>query len=206
MTTAGRLLIAMALLIPVASPMRAAKQADAALLPDVPMPFYVYKNFRARENHFVSSGWMGDYGDIRLIDKWTFPNAKDDSVIRVEYTAQARQGAGWAGVYWQNPANNWGSKSGGFNLNGAKKVSFKAKGEKGGEVIDQFKIGGISGDFADSGSAALGPVTLTKDWKNYEISLEGQELSSISGGFCWAMNRDQNPKGAIFFLDDIRYE
>lgn len=182
----------------------AAQESKAALRPDVQLPFYVYKNFGARENHFTPSGWMGDHGDIKFTDKHSA--GKDGTSIRVEYTAQGKQGAGWAGMYWQNPANNWGSKQGGFNLNGSQKMTFMAKGEKGGEVIDQFKMGGISGDYADSGSAALGPVTLTKEWKKYEISLEGQELSSISGGFCWAMNRDQNPKGAIFYVDEIRYE
>jgi len=199
------LLVAVALVLPIAQS-HAVSEAEASIRPDVPLPFYVYKNFRARENHFTPSGWMGDHGDIRFTDNWAARNAKEDTAIRVEYTAQGRQGAGWAGIYWQHPANNWGSKQGGFNLNGATKVSFIARGEKGGETIDQFKVGGMGGDFADSGAAALGPVSLTKDWKRYEISLEGQELSSISGGFCWALNRDQNPKGAIFYLDDIRYE
>jgi hypothetical protein len=91
-------------------------------------------------------------------------------------------------------------------LNGAHEVIFKAKGANGGETISQFKIGGITGNYSDSGSAAIGPVTLSKQWKQYEISLEGQELSSISGGFCWTMTRDENPQGAVFYLEDIRYE
>ena len=125
------------------APVRAADVAEAAVAADVPLPFYVYRNFHARENHFAPSGWMGDYGDLKFTDRWFFPNNKEDSVIKIEYTAEARQGAGWAGIYWQQPANNWGSKSGGFNLNGATKVIFKARGEKGGDTIDQFKIGGI---------------------------------------------------------------
>jgi hypothetical protein len=170
-------------------------------------PFYIYRQFHARENHFAPSGWMGDYGDIRLDDHWQPVGKKDaKTVIKISYLAQAKQGNGWAGIYWQNPANNWGGKPGGYNLNGHKKLVFKARGEKGGERVEEFKVGGITGDYADSGSAAVGPITLAKDWKQYEISLDGQELSSIAGGFCWTMTRDGNPDGAVFYLDDIRFE
>ncbi len=175
------------------------------VIPKIQLPFYVYHGFHARENHFAPSGWMGDYRDLRLDDRFMDPKTKK-TVIHLFYSAKSPQGNGWAGIYWQNPPNNWGSKPGGFNLNGAKKVVFSARGDKGGEVVDQFKIGGITGDYADSGSAAIGPTTLTKEWKSYEINLEGQELSSISGGFCWTMTRDANPNGASFALSDIRFE
>lgn len=168
-------------------------------------PFYVFRGFQAPENHYAPSGWMGDTRDIGFNDRHKTPEISH-SIIRVSYAAKAAQGNGWAGMYWQYPANNWGSRSGGFNLNGAKSLVFMARGDKGGEIVSQFKLGGIEEAYADSGSAVLGPVTLTKEWKRYEINLEGQELSSISGGFCWVMNRDDNPTGAVFYLDDIRYE
>src|SRR5579871_1598838 len=170
-------------------------------------PFFIYKEFHSRDNHFAPSGWMGDYGDIRLNDQWRQPGiAGAKTAIRISYTAQARQNNGWAGIYWQNPANNWGSRPGGYNLNGMHKLLFKARGDKGGETVEEFKVGGITGDYADSGSAAIGPITLAKDWKEHEINLDGQELSSITGGFCWTMTRDHNPDGATFYLDDIRFE
>ncbi len=87
-----------------------------------------------------------------------------------------------------------------------RKLVFNVKGEKGGERVEEFKVGGITGDYADSGTAAIGPVTLAKEWKQYEINLEGQELSSITGGFCWTISREANPNGAVFYLDDIRFE
>jgi hypothetical protein len=170
-------------------------------------PFYIYKEFHSPANHFVPSGWMGDYRDIHFDDHWRPAGSKDGkTVVHITYTAQAAQDHGWAGIYWQHPANDWGDKPGGLNLNGAKQLVFKVRGEKGGEIIDEFKVGGISGDYADSGSAAIGPITLAKDWKEIVINLDGQELSSISGGFCWVMSRESNPAGASFFLDDIRFE
>ncbi len=169
--------------------------------------FYVYRDFHSRDNHYAPSGWMGDYGDIRLNDRYQPANDKSvKPVIQITYTGEAKQGNNWAGIYWQNPANNWGSRPGGYNLNGRMKFSFKARGENGGERIEEFKIGGLSGDYADSGSASVGPVILTKEWKTYTMSLDGIELSSISGGFCWTANRDGNPEGATFYLDDIKYE
>src|SRR5262249_34946184 len=135
-------------------------------------PFYIYRQYQARENHFAPSGWMGDYGDLRFDDRWRPAGKKDaKTVIRIEYTAESKQGNGWSGIYWQHPANNWGSRPGGYNLNGMTKLVFKARGEKGGERIEEFKVGGITGDYSDSGTASLGPVTLTKSWKEYEISL-----------------------------------
>ncbi len=170
-------------------------------------PFYIYREFHSRDNHFAPSGWMGDYGDVRLNDHWRpAGDSKSKTVIQISYSAAGKQNNGWAGIYWQNPANNWGNRPGGYNLNGRKKLLFKARGEKGGERIEEFKVGGLTGDYSDSGSSSIGPITLTKAWKTYEIPLEGQELSSISGGFCWTANRDGNPDGAVFYLDDIRYE
>jgi hypothetical protein len=170
-------------------------------------PFYIYHGFHSPDNHFAPSGWMGDYGDIRLDDHWQ-PKGESHAkpVIRIVYTAEGKQNSGWAGVYWQHPANNWGSRPGGFNLNGMKKLVFKARGEKGGEKVEEFKVGGLTGDYADSGQASIGPISLAKNWQQYEIPLDGQELSSITGGFCWTMSRESNPTGAVIYLDDIRFE
>ncbi len=183
-----------------------AADAQAALFPSTQLPFYVYQTYQSSKNHYSPSGWMGDYGDIRFTDRHIDKESHSKKVIRIQYTAKASQRNGWTGIYWQNPANNWGSRAGGYNLNGAKQMVFLAKGEKGGETVSQFKIGGITGDYSDSGSAAIGPIALTKNWKEYKINLDGMELSSISGGFCWTMTRDENPEGAVFYLDNIRFE
>jgi hypothetical protein len=62
------------------------------------------------------------------------------------------------------------------------------------------------GEYSDSDTAGIGPVVLEKTWKQYEIDLKGKDLSYIIGGFCWAGNLDGNPDGAVFYLDEIRYE
>ena len=169
------------------------------------LPFYVFHGSHNPDNHYAPSGWMGDYGDLRY-DEYYKGKTEGKPCIRVVYSAKGTQGAGWAGIYWQHPANNWGDREGGYNLNGAQKLIFMARGETGKELISEFKVGGIEGNYRDSGAAAIGPMTLTKEWKEYAIALEGQELSNIAGGFCVSMSRDNNPNGATLYLDNIRFE
>lgn len=169
-------------------------------------PFCVYTEKNAKTNHYIPSGWMGDYSDITYNDNCKESPHLGATCIKIIYRPDVTQGARWAGIYWQNPPNNWGEKKGGYDLTGASKLTFWAKGEKGGERIEEFKIGGISGTYQDSDTAGIGPVVLTKDWKRHEIDLQGKDLSYISGGFCWATNLDVNPEGCTFYLDDIRYE
>jgi len=168
--------------------------------------FPVYTDGRSPDNHYIPSGYMGDYSDIS-IDTSSFDNPHSGTTcIKIVYSNAASQGARWAGVYWQNPANNWGDRKGGFDLTGATKLTFWARGEKGGERIEEFKLGGITGTYPDSDIAGIGPVLLTQEWKQYQIDLRGKDMSYISGGFCWSTNLDVNPDGVTFYLDDIRYE
>lgn len=169
-------------------------------------PFYVYENGASKLNHFYPSGWMGDYGDLRVNVKEMVNPHSAPSCVKISYTAKGKNGAGWAGVYWQQPANNWGTANAGYNLTGAKKLTFWARGEKGNEVINEFKVGGIQGEYADTDVAGIGPVKLTIAWKKYEIDLAGKDLSRIAGGFCWATSADENPDGFNIFIDDIMFE
>jgi len=170
------------------------------------MPFYVFADRSFSKNHFIPSGWMGDYGDLR-IDTGSKENPYlGDTCLKITYSGQATQGARWAGMCWQHPANNWGNVDAGYDLSRATKLTFWARGEKGGERIEEFKIGGLMGEFSDSDSAVIGPVILNKDWTQYTIDLKGKDMSYIIGGFCWAANVDNNPNGAVFYLDEIKFE
>jgi hypothetical protein len=185
-------------------------EADASVKPEVKkqenMPFYVYADRGSINNHFIPSGWMGDYGDIKFDGSWKNDPYLGDTCVMIIYSGKATQGARWAGIYWQNPANNWGTADAGFDLSKATKVTFWARGEKGGERIEEFKAGGIMGEYSDSDSASIGPVILNKEWTQYTIDLKGKDLSYIIGGFVWATNIDVNPEGATFYLDEIKYE
>ena len=169
-------------------------------------PFFVYTEWTSKNDHFIPSGWMGDHGDIALDENWLENPHSGETCIKITYTAKATQGNRWAGIYWQEPANNWGTIDAGFDLNEATKLTFWARGEKGGERIAEFKLGGIRNKYSDSTVAGIGPVALTQDWEKYEIDLSDKDLSYIIGGFCWSTNQTNNPDGCTFYLDDIKYE
>ena len=170
-------------------------------------PFIIYADKGTPNNHFVPSGFMPDGKCLTFADTWRENCHTGSSCIKIAYdVACSRQGQKWAGIYWQNPANNWGNRKGGFDLTGASKLTFWAKGENGGERIEEFKMGGVTGDYPDTDSAGIGPVILTNEWKEYAIDLRGKDLSFISGGFSWSTNVDVNQDNCTFYLDDLKYE
>ena len=170
-------------------------------------PFYVYANKGARENHFAPSGFMPNGKCVQFNDAWQKDCHSGKTCIKINYDVPCSlQDQQWAGVYWLNPANNWGRQKGGFNLKGATRLTFWAKGESGGEQIQEFTIGGIEGDYPDSDKIVIGPVILSNEWKKYTMDLTGRDLSYISGGFAWSTEASVNPDGCTFYLDDIRFE
>lgn len=168
--------------------------------------FYVYADKGSPLNHFIPSGWMGDYGDLRIDDAFGQSPQSGKTSIKISYSGKATQGANWAGIFWQNPANNWGDKPGGYDLSAYKRLTFWARGTDGTEKINEFKVGGITGDNGDSDAANIGPITLTKEWKQYTIDLSDKNLTHMVGGFCWSASRDENPNGFTIYLDEIRFE
>lgn len=167
-------------------------------------PFYVYKDGGSKVNHYVPSGFTGDYGAIKMDEKCKDNPKSGDTCLKFTYTGEPTQSLNWAGVFFQNPANNWGTIDGGYDLTGAKKLTFFARGEKGGEVVE-FKFGGISAAFSDSAGGGTGQLVLTKEWKQYEIPLESEDLSYVLSGFAWVAEQKNSPGGMIFFLDEIAY-
>lgn len=168
--------------------------------------FSIYVDDASKENHFIPSGWMGDVGDLKYDQACSESPKKGKTCIKLSYSAKMTQSAGWVGIFWQQPANNWGDKKGGYDLTGATKLTFWAKGAKGGEKIAEFKMGGITGEYPDSDSASIESIVLTKEWKEYTIDLKGKDLSYVIGGFCFAISKKDNPNGCTFYLDNIAYK
>ena len=156
---------------------------------------------------FFPSGWMGDWGDISLDDACTDNPHSEPTCIKITYSAAKSQGKGWAGIYWQYPDSNWGDNPEGRDLTGATKLTFWARGEKGGEKAE-FKVGGITGKYPDSiqPPVSTGVIVLSDKWQQYTIDLTGKDLSHVIGGFCWVTNKHQNPYGCTIYLDDIKFE
>lgn len=130
-----------------------------------------------------------------------------------------RSGAGWAGIGWW-PANCGPSgtpsafalaRQGACGVNvlqqsrlrTVERLSFQARGERGGETI-LFQVG------ADDMSPMpkIGPYSfkLSSSWQRKEIDLRDVNLSNAVALFIWVATDEDNPQGAVFYLDDIKFE
>ncbi|MFA6350162.1 MAG: hypothetical protein WCY12_04475 [Candidatus Omnitrophota bacterium] len=187
-------------------------------------PFYVYQDASAPDNHFFPTGYMGDFDDLRIDFHCKDNPYSGDTCIKITYRARARQGTRWVGFYWQYPASNWGGALGGYDLSRAKRLTFWARGEKGKEVINSFRVGGIMGQYRDTGRESIGPIKLSKEWLKYTIEFKNMKnqirsdfklrsccpginpLTRIVGGFGWATNSSVNSGNISFYIDEIRFE
>ena len=170
-------------------------------------PFYIYSDKGSPGNHYVPAGFMPNGKCLAIDEAWIKDCHFGKSCIRVEYDVMcSRKDQKWAGIYWLNPANNWGQRKGGFNLTGAQQLTFWAKGDKGAEQIQEFTVGGIMGNYPDTDIAVIGPVILSNEWRRYTIDLRGKDLSYISGGIAWSTSEDVNLEPCTFYLDEIRFE
>jgi hypothetical protein len=167
----------------------------------VKLPFNVYDEKGGVNNHYLPSGWMGNFKGVKMDEGCTANPHGGKTCLRFEYTAPDD----WAGVVWQDPANDWGDLPGGWNLTGARKLTFWARGENGGETVT-FKFGILAADkkYPDSAGDELDDTRLTADWKQYSIDLSGKDLTRIKTGFAWTVRGQDRP--VIFYLDDIRFE
>ena len=181
-------------------------------------PFFIYKDDGAPANHFFPTGLMGDIGDIQQRPNWSVNPKAGESCIRIDYNPRGRtpscdsggSSCNWAGVYWQQPMNNWGMKpvakqDDGFNLSNYKVLRFWARSDN--PVTVEFKVGGILGQYGDSlRSGRSRTFDLGTMWKEYALDLSGADLTHIIGGFSWSATKALNPRGATFYLDEIRFE
>ena len=146
---------------------------------------------------WVPSGWMGDTDALTLTDS----NAAYDGerAIQIRFAGRA-----WAGIAWQHPANDWGDQPGGFDLTGAKRLELWARGEYGGERVT-FGVGLLEDDVAypDSGKRQTKSIELSDQWRRYEVSLRGLDLSRIKTGFVVTLTGRQT--AVTIYLDRIRF-
>jgi outer membrane protein OmpA-like peptidoglycan-associated protein len=168
-------------------------------------PFPVYTNKAPRRTHYAPSGYMGD-SDLTLSGAYGKMPQGEGPCLRVTYKSSGPRG--WSGIYWQDPANNWGDVPGraGYDLRGATRLTFWARGDVGGEKIHEFRVGGIVGQYPDSDVATLSNIRLTSEWKQYTIDLSKKDLRHIIAGFGFFVNKAENAGGMIFYLNDIFFE
>ena len=82
-------------------------------------------------------------------------------------------------------------------------MSFWAKGKSGGEVV-KFGFGIIGKDetYFDTAKKEV-PITLTDQWKEYVINIEGKDLRRIKTGLFFSLAGQGEP--VEFYLDRVSY-
>ena len=180
--------------------------------------FYVYKDAGWPGNHFVASGYMGDIGDIHINQVYAENPHSGSTAIEVVYDAAGAAPDNcdisppckWSGVYWLEPAKNWGLDSTlegkGFDLSEYSRLKLWARADQSCTV--KFLVGGVDKPYGDSLKLPKEKeVKLTQKWQEVEIDLAGADLSYIIGGFAWIADWNMvSNESCTFYLDDIRFE
>ena len=168
----------------------------------------------ALDSKYFPSGWMGNVTGVKGTGTLTVERqvAKLEGKDTIETRLEYKQGPekGWAGIYWQHPDNNWGDEPG-LDLTGAKRISFYARGERGGEIVE-FISGGINSGkkYKDMFKESTGLVPLTKEWTKFVIDLsrfKNKELSNVIGAFAWVASGGFDKEGRIVvYIADLKVE
>ncbi len=161
-------------------------------------PFKVYDEVGG-SSPYAPSGWMGNTGAIGMAFDCTDNPHTGRTCLKVDYRAVDN----WAGVVWLHPDGDWGDRAGGYDLFGATKLRFWARGKDGGERV-KFEFGLVGRDkrFYDTGKGSLETI-LSPNWQQYEIDLTDKNLDRIKTGFAWMVSGHGRP--ITFYLDDIVY-
>lgn len=165
------------------------------------LPLVVYNDGGRDKPPYVPTGWMGNAKAMKLDEVCTTNPHSGKTCLKFDFSASD----GWGGIVWQSPPNDWGDKPGGWDLTGARHLTFWARGEKGGEVAG-FQLGILGADkkYSDSGSAKLENVRLTTEWQQFRIDVSDKKLNRIKTGFVINVASSGNP--LTIYLDDIQYD
>lgn len=205
-----------------------------SLMDEYHQSFQIYTDISAGGNHFHARGQLPDqYSAVGIDGSSTNKPHSGATCTQCTFTNLTVMNNG--GFYFMNgilsglaPLPYFGegnlvgtsmiiTNSTGYDLSGATQLTFWARGEQGGELIEFF-VGGVGRDpfsgvatqpFPDSMPRfplAGTTFTLSTDWQQFTIDLSGQNLTNIMGGFAWFAEATKNPQGATFYLDDIVYE
>lgn len=163
------------------------------------LPFFVY-GVDGQGNHWIPSGYMGNHAALKVDDKNATQPHAGKVCIKVTYDAKDQ----WGGVFWQDPANDWEcNQPGGYNVTGAKKLSFWARGEKGDEKIT-FGFGGdATGKYPNTAKGEI-VAELGTEWKEFSIDTDGKDMSLIKNGFFFSLGG--NGDKTEFYLSEIQYQ
>jgi hypothetical protein len=157
----------------------------------------------AVDDVYAPSGFMGD-GESpgALVDAPTCTMRAGEKKGLCHHVTWKPGMKGWAGIYWQYPDGNWGTKPGHSIAAGATAISFWAWGSKGGEKVDFFA--GINPP--DGFKVETGDITLTTTPTQYFVKLGSAKYDVVVGAFGWSSGTSDGKTPVQFYVDDIQWQ
>lgn len=188
------------------------------------LPFFVNA-----PGNFVKSGFMGDaMATVLAAPSELSPDGTcgskrapgkgggDCDTFKID---ASKAGAGaWQGVFYQFPANNWGTFPGRTIASGAKSVTLQARASR--SVAVTFQVGMcdpkdatkcVDGFYAiPDGADDAGKVTVGTEWGELTLGLGGKDYSKgVHGAFSWSISNDDllgDTSELELYLDAITWE
>jgi hypothetical protein len=112
----------------------------------------------------------------------------------------------YGGVYFQFPANNWGTDHGRRVSSGATKVTLWARADVSTSLKLSFGVGGIGvgqgAAFVDQVGGGLLNSTVTSDWQEFTFPVMGP-YDWVLSGFHWSVSSSQP---VTFYIDSIQWQ
>jgi hypothetical protein len=169
----------------------------------IPVPFVV-------SDHYSPDGFFGDgetRGQLELKKECPAraPGAMGDCYMVIYRPGVKR----FAGIFWQFPHNNWGFWPGLEVAPGATRITFRARGSVGTEVLNAG-AGQRDSPNAHHDTFKLEETTvaLTPDWQTHEVQFRGADYrgaSGVIGAFMFSLRAPDDDTTTVLYLDDIRW-
>jgi len=224
-TTVDRSLAAGLLVLLLLGGSTRADLAAAGQRAPVPSRWYVYRDGGSADNHGQWTFYLIDPTIppdrvARTINRVLVPTLVSrpgprDGATCARFDIQLQGEFQWVGIAVTGPAYRFGrpgvsfERDGAFDLTGARRLVFWARGERGDEYI-QIKAA-VFGDVPNGDSARLPAATtwlpLTKAWSRYALDVSTMNLTRVVSLFAFVVDRAHNPGGTLtFYLGDIYFE
>jgi hypothetical protein len=113
--------------------------------------------------------------------------------------------ATYGGVYYQFPANNWGTNPGRRVSPGAMQVTLWARADVSAPIKMSFGVGGIGigqgTEYVDSVGGGVLNATVTSDWQELSFPVTGT-YDWVLSGFHWSISSAQP---VTFYIDSVQW-
>jgi hypothetical protein len=164
--------------------------------------------FEVRDR-FSEKKLAGDANNIKVNEDFVDPEKHCEFCTLVEYWPGPQ---GVAGFAYENDA--------GLDLTGAKKMRFWIMGEEGNEKI-RFKIAGKSLDNiqdrpanrpinsifkSESFALTTEEVTLSNDWRRFEVDLSGVSLDGITDPFGFELSKGDGAQKQVIYIKGVVFD